>query len=102
VPELHRPELVDDHVHVTDLECVVGCRRLVRTEAILAGGSSGAVISAVLAMRHRIRPGARCAVILSDRGERYLDTVYCNDWVHRHFGDVAHLWEERELLQVSA
>lgn len=92
VPELHRPELIDDHVLVSDLECVVGCRRLVRTEGILAGGSSGAVVSAVEAIRHRIRPGTTCALILPDRGERYLDTVYSDEWVHRHFGEVSHLW----------
>jgi cysteine synthase A len=106
VPELHCPELVTDHVHISDLECIVGCRRLVRTEAILAGASSGAVVTAVRAWRERIVPGATCAVILPDRGERYLDTVYSDAWVRHHFGDVAHLWEEDEtaaqVLQESA
>jgi N-(2-amino-2-carboxyethyl)-L-glutamate synthase len=84
--------LVDRYVHVSDLESVVGCRRLARREAILAGGSAGGVIAAVEKLEHEIPPGAVCAVILPDRGERYLDTIFCDDWVHTHFGNVSHLW----------
>ena len=40
-PYLFQPDLADQCVHVSDLECVIGCRRLVRHESILAGGSSG-------------------------------------------------------------
>ena len=40
-PPLCDMSLIDEFVHVTDLDCVVGCRRLVAREAILAGGSSG-------------------------------------------------------------
>ncbi len=93
-----RPPLLQDNlaskvVHVDDLECVIGCRRLVHHEAILAGGSSGAVISAVERCRDGMAPGSRCAVILPDRGERYLDTVYSDEWVTSHFGDVEHMWK---------
>ena len=40
------------------------------------------------------RPTAVCAVILADRGERYPDTIYSDDRVIKHFGDVSHLWLE--------
>src|ERR1041384_624063 len=97
-PELFRPGLADECVLVTDLDCVVGCRRLVRSEAILAGGSSGGVLMAVDQVRERIPEGATCALIFHDRGERYLDTIYSDEWVAEHFGDIAYLWEdEREL-----
>jgi len=46
-PPLYQPNLAQRVVHVTDLECVVYCRTLARREALLAGGSSGAVIAAV-------------------------------------------------------
>lgn len=90
-PELYRRGLEDAHVHVTDLDCVVGCLRLLRREAILAGGSSGGVVSAVAKLRAEIPAGATCAAVLCDRGERYLDTVYSEDWVGEHFGDISHL-----------
>jgi cysteine synthase A len=94
VPELYQPGLAERCVHVSDLDCVVGCRRLVRQEGILAGGSSGAVISAIEQMRHTIPPGANCVTILPDRGERYLDTIYSDGWVQEHFGEVSHLWQQ--------
>lgn len=94
-PKLLEPELVDTCVHVSDLDCVVGCRRLVRTEAILAGGSSGAVLMAIDHMKEAIEPGATCVAIFADRGERYLDTIYSDSWVATHFSASAHLWEEQ-------
>jgi len=93
-PELCPIEMVERCVHVSDLECVVGCWRLVRSEAILAGGSSGAVVSALARLQSEIEPGSTCVLLLPDRGERYLDTIYSEPWVSAHFGDVAHLWED--------
>jgi N-(2-amino-2-carboxyethyl)-L-glutamate synthase len=88
VPELFQPGMEDMCVHVSDLECIVGCHHLLRSEAILAGGSSGAVIAAINKARLEIPSGANCAAILCDRGERYLDTVYDDSWVKEHFGDI--------------
>lgn len=88
VPELFQPGLESEVIHSTDIECILGCRHLLRTEAILAGGSSGAVISAIDKKRKEIPAGAICAAILCDRGERYLDTVYSETWVMDHFGDI--------------
>jgi hypothetical protein len=58
-------------------------------EGILAGGSSGAAVMAVERMRDRIPAGANCVVVFPDRGERYLDTIYSDDWVTAHFGPLA-------------
>jgi N-(2-amino-2-carboxyethyl)-L-glutamate synthase len=88
VPELFQPGLEDICIHVSDLDCVVGCHHLLRSESILAGGSSGAVIAAINKKRFEIPAGANCAAILCDRGERYLDTIYTDSWVEEHFGDV--------------
>jgi cysteine synthase A len=92
-PDLFRPDLADRCIHVTDLDCVIGCRRLAKQEAILAGGSSGAAVMAVEKVKSGIPPGATCVVILADRGERYLDTIYSDSWVEKNFGEVSHLWE---------
>jgi N-(2-amino-2-carboxyethyl)-L-glutamate synthase len=88
VPKLFAADLADDVVHVSDLDCVVGCRRLVQHEAILAGASSGGIISAMerLIADETLRGPARCVAILADRGERYLDTVYSDSWVQSHLG----------------
>ncbi|HEX7238840.1 MAG TPA: 2,3-diaminopropionate biosynthesis protein SbnA [Longimicrobiaceae bacterium] len=92
LPEIFRPGLADHQLHVNDLDCVVGCRRLVRREALLVGGSSGGVMVALERMSSAIPDGSTCVLILCDRGERYLDTVFSDTWVSERFGDVSHLW----------
>jgi len=92
-PQLYQPDLAFQCVHVTDLESIIGCRRLARLEAILAGGSSGAVLTAIERLSVTLPPEAACVAILSDRGERYLDTIYSDEWVAKHFGNVSYLWE---------
>jgi cysteine synthase A len=79
-------------LHVTDIDCVVGCRRLARAEAILAGGSSGGIISAVDRMSNDIPESSTVVVLLPDQGERYLDTIYSEEWVRENLGDIAHHW----------
>lgn len=83
---LSRGAVPDDIVRVSDLECTVGCRRLAKREAILAGASSGGVMWAVEAMAVEMPKGARCAAILPDGGEGYLDTVYDDAWVAAELG----------------
>jgi cysteine synthase A len=99
-PALYHPYLAERCIHVTDLECVLGCRRLVRHEAILAGGSSGAVLMAVERVKDEIPRDATCAVIFADRGERYLDTIYSDTWVNQHFGDIEHLLQNQRETAV--
>jgi N-(2-amino-2-carboxyethyl)-L-glutamate synthase len=100
-PKLFQPWLADECIHVSDAQCVMGCRRLVKKEALLCGGSSGAVLSAIRMVRHRIPPYANCVAIFPDRGERYLDTIYSPVWVQEKLGDVAEWDEEEELISVG-
>jgi cysteine synthase A len=104
IPPLFQPDLAHHAVHLKDIDCVMGCRMLTRTEAILAGGSSGAVIMAVQKFYDQIPNGAICVAIFPDRGERYLDTIYADDWVEEHFGKEEVLWAEllREDKYVTA
>lgn len=85
-PPLYSPDLVDRFIQVTDRDCVAGCHRLVEREAILAGGSSGGVVAAAARLRSEIPAGSHVVLLLCDRGERYLDTVYSEDWVFDRFG----------------
>lgn len=86
VPPFCRTDLIDHIVHVSDLDMVKGCRALSQRESILAGASSGGVIAAVKQMEPQLPAGAVCVVILHDKGERYLDTVYSDSWVKREWG----------------
>jgi cysteine synthase A len=62
---------------------VIGCRRLVEREAILAGASTGAVMTAVGELAAERGPEARVAAIAADGGADYLSTVYDDGWVQR-------------------
>jgi N-(2-amino-2-carboxyethyl)-L-glutamate synthase len=88
VPALLEPGMENEHMHVTDRDCIVGCYRLLSREAILAGGSAGGAISAIEKKAPEIPANANCAVILCDRGERYLDTIYSESWVSKNFGQI--------------
>lgn len=85
VPPFCRTDLIDRIVHVSDAEIVNGCRALAQNESILAGASSGGVIAAVKQLEKELPPGSVCAVILHDKGERYLDTVYSDSWNKSQF-----------------
>ena len=73
-------------MRVSDLDCVVGCRRLVRAEAIFAGASSGGVAVAMQRLAPSMPPGSRCAIVCPDGGVGYLETVYDDDWVNSELG----------------
>ena len=100
VPELYQNDLAERCVHVSDLDCVVGCRRLVRSEAILAGGSAGGIVAAVEKVSSTIRDGTNCVLLFADRGERYIDTIYSDAWVTEHFGSISHLWERPPVKSI--
>ncbi|MCG7409121.1 2,3-diaminopropionate biosynthesis protein SbnA [Paenibacillus sp. ACRRX] len=88
VPELFQPGMEYQQVHVTDMECVEGCRLLLQRESILAGGSSGAIIMAIKRLEAEISDNSTCVAILADSGERYMDTVYSEEWVQSHLKGV--------------
>lgn len=84
--QLLKKEAVCRPIHITDEECVIGCHRLLKREAILGGGSTGAIVMAVEKMLPSIPEGSTIAMIVADRGERYLETIYSKSWQTEHFG----------------
>ena len=74
-------ELFDDMLQVSDRDAFVTARELARTEAMFAGGSSGAAVWAVRQVARAAHPGARIVTILSDAGTRYLSTIYNDEWM---------------------
>ncbi|HEX2269399.1 MAG TPA: 2,3-diaminopropionate biosynthesis protein SbnA [Pyrinomonadaceae bacterium] len=101
-PQLFLPWLADECIHVSDSQCVIGCRRLAKKEALLCGGSSGAVLSAIGMVRHRFPRNSNCVAIFPDRGERYLDTIYSTSWVQDNLGDLGEWEDEEELVAAGS
>ncbi|MEV0092418.1 2,3-diaminopropionate biosynthesis protein SbnA [Streptomyces sp. NPDC050738] len=79
VPELFTPSEIDQVVHVDDAAAIRGCHRLLRHEAIFAGGSSGSVVAAIDEIAPQLPRPCRVVTLLADRGERYLDLVYTDE-----------------------
>lgn len=92
VPEILDRAEIDQVLHVGDAESVAGCRRLLSTEKIFAGGSSGAVIAGIERLVSRLDAPCRIVTVLPDRGERYLDLVYDDEWVAK----LREPWQEPE------
>ncbi|MCF7964689.1 2,3-diaminopropionate biosynthesis protein SbnA [Methylobacter sp. Wu8] len=95
VPELLQRGEIDQAIHIDDYESAVACRELVKHEGIFAGGSSGSVIAAIQRLSSQAPRGARILTVLPDRGERYLDSVYDDEWLSRmkdrHLDRTSHL-----------
>lgn len=90
-PLIHDATTPHRVVHVSDVDCVAGCLALVEREAILAGGSSGAAVSALYRVAPSLPGGSTCVLVLPDGGDRYLDTIYSDRWVAEHLGQVPRL-----------
>jgi cystathionine beta-synthase len=77
-------DLIDDMVQASDRDAFHAARELARTEAIFAGGSSGATLWGVRELAVRLESAgepARIATLFSDSGSRYLSTIYNDDWM---------------------
>lgn len=74
VPGIYGPEELDLKEMVNDGEAFETSRLLATREGIFAGTSSGAAVAVALRLAERIDQGT-IAVILPDRGDRYLSTM---------------------------
>ncbi|PLZ02450.1 2,3-diaminopropionate biosynthesis protein SbnA [Burkholderia sp. WAC0059] len=87
-PEIFSPEGIHAFEMVPEVDTIAMCRFLARSNGILAGGSTGTVLAGVKAWQERIPADAVIVLISPDLGERYLDTVYDDDWVIGRFGAI--------------
>ena len=72
---------IDDVVMVAEPDTIRTCRRLAR-RGFLFGGSTGTVVRGALDWLGENDAGDLTAVAISpDLGERYLETVYTDEWV---------------------
>ncbi len=74
VPPLWDPALCDGFLTVSDEEAISTARRLATEEGIFAGVSSGANVSAALALARQARPGEIVVTTCNDTGLKYLST----------------------------
>jgi cystathionine beta-synthase len=73
--------ILDDIFQVTDEECFVVARRLVKMEGIFTGGSGGGCVSVALKVAEKLGPQDLLVAFLPDTGMRYLSKVYNDEWM---------------------
>ena len=103
-------DVIDDMVKVTDQECFLMTRRLVREEGIFCGGSCGAAVAGAVKyiQQEKLGPEAVVVVVLPDSGSRYLSKVFNDDWMRENGflqspwfgGQVANLMDTRRGAEV--
>ncbi|OHB25535.1 MAG: cysteine synthase A [Desulfuromonadaceae bacterium GWC2_58_13] len=74
VPDVLDTGIYQEVITVSNDNAIATARKLVRTEGLFVGISSGANVFAALQVARRFKPGQNVVTILCDTGERYLST----------------------------
>lgn len=84
IGELVDYDLIDEGCKVGDKHAFSTARVLARKTGLLVGGSAGGVIYQALTRLPTLPPGSTLVTLVCDGGERYLDTVFNEEWMRRH------------------
>jgi len=96
--------LIDENHRVSDADAFAGARVVARRAGLLVGGTTGGAIH--LALRRLLAyPGGSTVVVLcNDTGEKYLDSVFDDEWLRARgvLDELAHRRVERWLDTYAA
>jgi cystathionine beta-synthase len=93
-------DLIDDGVKVSDLDAFATARVVAARTGLLIGGSAGGVVFEALRRLMSSAPGITMVALICDGGEKYLDTVFDDEWMSaRNLIDVEAEHEVDELLR---
>ncbi len=81
-PEIADPSFLDDIIFVEEIDTARMCRALVKEKGLFLGGSSGTVLQGVYQYKDMIKKQDSVLMISPDFGNRYLNSIYDNDWVN--------------------
>ena len=93
-PPILEHALIDDIVIVNELETIKSCHELMEKYFIFAGGSSGSVYSAIkkYCSLNKFSETTNIVAIFADRGERYTNTIYNEEWCMKFIKEYSRLY----------
>ncbi|GAA2775348.1 putative cysteine synthase [Streptomyces roseochromogenus] len=74
-------DLIDEGTKVGDVEAFAAARAVARQCGLLIGGSAGGVVHEALARLPHLAPDTVMVAFINDGGEKYMDTVFNDDWM---------------------
>ncbi len=74
--------LIDEVYKVPDEDAFLMCRLLAKYEGIMGGGSTGAGMVAAWKVSQLMGANKRIVCMAADNGERYLPTIYNDEWLN--------------------
>ncbi|MGW4698883.1 cysteine synthase family protein [Streptomyces sp. NPDC004285] len=74
-------DLIDEGAKVGDVEAFATARAVARHSGLLIGGSAGGVVYDALARLPHLAPDSVMVAFINDGGEKYMDTVFNDDWM---------------------
>ncbi len=80
-PDVLNNDLIDEYIKVNDKDSFQMARRLIKEEGLLAGGSSGTAVWAMLQVAHRVPADKACVVLLPDSIRNYMTKFMDNAWM---------------------
>ncbi|MER8037163.1 cysteine synthase family protein [Streptomyces hydrogenans] len=88
-------DLIDEGVKVGDVEAFATARVVARRTGLLIGGSAGGVVYEALTRMAALPPETTMVAFVNDGGEKYMDTVFNDDWMNAR--DLIDPTVEREI-----
>ncbi|BAD59716.1 cysteine synthase family protein [Nocardia farcinica] len=73
--------LLDEGVKVSDTDAFATARAVAAELGLMLGGSAGGSVYVGLERLEQFPPGSTVVTIVCDGGEKYLDTVFDDDWM---------------------
>lgn len=73
--------VIDQGVKVSDVDAFATARVLARRTGLMVGGSAGGAINVALKQLDSLPAGSTTVVLVCDAGEKYLDTIFDDDWM---------------------
>ena len=81
VPTVLDRSVVDTWVKSIDQEALPLARRLIASEGLLCGGSSGTAMAVALKAAKKLKAGQRCVVLLPDGIRNYMTKFVSDNWM---------------------